>query len=129
MPFGVLRLNAVETISKAYQENALSEERLALSIKKILKYKFKAGLNHYKSIAILNLISDINPVENEALQYQLYENATTVLKNGGDILPIKDLVNNKIAYVKLGDDTNASFISTLKKYADVTEVSAHTIDS
>lgn len=120
---------AVETISKAYQENALSEERLALSIKKILKYKFKAGLNHYKSIAIPNLISDINPVENEALQYQLYENATTVLKNGGDILPIKDLVNNKIAYVKLGDDTNASFISTLKKYADVTEVTAPTIDS
>ena len=120
---------AVETISKAYQENALSEERLALSVKKILKYKFKAGLNHFKPIAIPNLISDINPVENEALQYQLYENATTVLKNGGDILPIKDLVNNKIAYVKLGDDTNASFISTLKKYADVTEVTAPTIDS
>jgi beta-N-acetylhexosaminidase len=120
---------AVETISKAYQENALSEERLALSVKKILKYKFKAGLNHFKPIAIPNLISDINPVENEALQYQLYENATTVLKNGGDILPIKDLVNNKIAYVKLGEDTNASFISTLKKYADVTEVTAPTIDS
>lgn len=120
---------ALETISKAYQENALSEERLALSVKKILKYKFKAGLNHYKSIAISNLMSDINPPENDALQYQLYENATTVLKNGGDILPIKDLVNNKIAYVKLGDDINASFISTLKKYADVTEVSAPTIDS
>lgn len=120
---------AVETISKAYQENALSEERLALSVKKILKYKFKAGLNQYKSIAVPNLISDINPVENEALQYQLYENATTVLKNGGDILPIKDLANHKIAYVKLGDDTNASFISTLKKYADVTEVTAPTIDS
>ena len=120
---------AAETISKSYQENVLSEERLALSVKKILKYKFKAGLNHFKPIAIPNLISDINPVENEALQYQLYENATTVLKNGGDILPIKDLVNNKIAYVKLGDDTNASFISTLKKYADVTEVTAPTIDS
>jgi len=120
---------AAETISKSYQENVLSEERLALSVKKILKYKFKAGLNHYKPIVIPNLIRDINPVENEALQYQLYENATTVLKNGGDILPIKDLVKNKIAYVKLGDDTNASFISTLKKYAGVTEVSAPTIDS
>ena len=119
----------ITTISKAYQDNIVSEERLALSVKKILKYKFKAGLNHYKPIAIPNLISDINPVENEALQYQLYENATTVLKNGGEILPIKDLVDNKIAYVKLGDDTNASFISTLKKYAAVTEVSAPTIDS
>ena len=120
---------AVTTISKAYQDSIVSEERLALSVKKILKYKFKAGLNHYKSIAIPNLMSDINPPENDALQYQLYENATTVLKNENQILPIKDLVNNKIAYVKLGDDNNSSFLSTLQKYADVTEVSAPTIDS
>ena len=120
---------AVTTISKAYQDNLLSEERLSLSVKKILKYKFKAGLNRYRPIAIPNLISDINPPENEALQYQLYENATTVLKNGGDILPIKDLANSKIAYVKLGDDINTSFLSTLKKYTEVTEVTAPTIDS
>ena len=94
-----------------------------------MKYKFKAGLNRYRPIAIPNLISDINPPENEALQYQLYENATTVLKNGGDILPIKDLANSKIAYVKLGDDINTSFLSTLKKYTEVTEVTAPTIDS
>ncbi len=120
---------AVTTISKAYQDNLLSEERLSLSVKKILKYKFKAGLNRYRPIAIPNLISDINPPENEALQYQLYENATTVLKNGGDILPIKDLANSKIAYVKLGDDINTSFLSTLKNYTEVTEVTAPTIDS
>jgi beta-glucosidase-like glycosyl hydrolase len=120
---------AVTTISKAYQDNLLSEERLSLSVKKILKYKFKAGLNRYRPIAIPNLISDINPPENEALQYQLYENATTVLKNGEDILPIKDLANSKIAYVKLGDDINTSFLSTLKKYTEVTEVTAPTIDS
>ncbi len=120
---------AVATISKAYQDKVLSEERLSVSVKKILKYKFKAGLNTYKPITISNLMSDINPPENDALQYQLYENATTVLKNEGEILPIKDLVKSKIAYVKLGDDTNSSFLSTLKKYTEVTEVSAPTIDS
>lgn len=120
---------AAETITKAYEANTLTEERLALSVKKILKYKFKAGLDQYKSIAISNLIRDINPIENEALQYQLYENATTVLKNQTEVLPIKDLTKTKIAYVKLGDDTNTSFLTTLKKYADVTEVSAPSIDS
>jgi beta-glucosidase-like glycosyl hydrolase/CubicO group peptidase (beta-lactamase class C family) len=120
---------AAETITKAYEANTLTEERLALSVKKILKYKFKAGLDQYKSIAISNLIRDINPIENEALQYQLYENATTVLKNQTEVLPIKDLTKSKVAYVKLGDDTNTSFLTTLKKYADVTEVSAPSIDS
>lgn len=120
---------ATEKIIKAYQDSIFSEERLARSVKKILKYKFKAGLNHYKPISIPNLISDINPAENEALQFELYENATTVLKNDNEILPIKNLVNNKIAYVKLGDDVNSSFVSTLKKYTEVTEVAASTVDS
>ncbi len=120
---------AVEKIRNAYKNNIVSEERLALSVKKILHYKFKAGLNAYKPIEVSNLYNDINPSENEALQYQLYENAITVLKNENQILPIKKIENNKIAYVKLGDDSNSSFISTLKKYADVTEVSDVSIDS
>lgn len=120
---------AITTILKAYNDKFLSEERLALSVKKILKYKYISGLNRYKPIPIPNLIEDINPIENVSLQYQLFENATTVLKNQEEILPIKKLENNKIAYVKLGDDTNASFLATLKKYTDVTEVSAPTIDS
>nr|WP_315184777.1 glycoside hydrolase family 3 N-terminal domain-containing protein [uncultured Flavobacterium sp.] len=120
---------AIEKISKAYQDSLISEERIAFSVKKILRYKFKAGLNNYKPIVIPNLYTDINPVENDALQYQLFENATTVLKNKDVILPIKELANNKIAYVKLGDDTNSSFVTTLKKYTEVTEVSDTNIDS
>jgi beta-glucosidase-like glycosyl hydrolase/CubicO group peptidase (beta-lactamase class C family) len=119
----------IETIIKAYEDKIVSEERLEQSVKKILKYKYKAGLNTFKPIAISNLIKDINPLANEALQYQLYENAITVLKNDRTILPIKDLNTQKIAYVKLGDDYHTKFVSTLKKYTEVTEVSAATIDS
>ena len=119
----------IETIVKAYEDKIISEERLEQSVKKILKYKYKAGLNKYKPIALTNLVKDINPDANEALQYQLYENAITVLKNDRTILPIKDLNTQKIAYVKLGDDYNTKFVSTLKKYTDVTEVSATSIDS
>jgi beta-glucosidase-like glycosyl hydrolase len=84
---------AVEKITQAYQTNVISEERLAFSVKKILHYKYKAGLNNYKPIETLNLYNDINPIENDALQYQLYENATTVLKNSNEILPIKNVEN------------------------------------
>lgn len=120
---------AIEKICQAYENGFIPEERLALSVKKILHYKYKAGLNKYKPIITENLYNDINPKENDALQYQLFENATTVLKNKDEILPIKSLANNKIAYVKLGDDDGSSFITTLKKYTDISEVSAPTIDS
>lgn len=119
----------IEKIRLAYQNNDISEERLAHSVKKILHYKFKAGLNSFKLIETENLFQDINPSSNEALQYQLFENAVTVLENKENILPIKNLENNKIAYVKLGDDTNSSFVSTLKKYTEITEVSSQNIDS
>lgn len=119
---------AAEKICMAYQDGLISDARLALSAKKILHYKFKAGLNKYKPIEGINLYNDLNPKSNETLQYELYENAVTVVKNDGNILPIKNL-DQKIAYVKLGDDTNNSFLSTLKKYTEVTEVSDTNIDS
>ncbi len=119
---------AVEKICMAYQEGLLSEERLAYSVKKILRYKYKAGLNNYKPIDLANLSKDLNDVFKDALQYELYENMVTVLKNEHEIVPI-DKLNQKIAYVKLGDDTNTVFVNTLKKYAEVTEVSDTNIDS
>ncbi|PRZ22869.1 glycoside hydrolase family 3 N-terminal domain-containing protein [Flavobacterium granuli] len=115
-------------LESAYADGIITEARLAHSVKKILRYKFKAGLNNYKPIDLNNLHDDINPSENDALHYKLYENAITVLKNDTEILPIKNL-DQKIAYVKLGDDTNSTFVSTLKKYTEVTEVANSNIDS
>ena len=119
---------ATEKICMAYQDSLISDARLAQSVKKILRYKFKAGLNKYKPIEGINLYNDLNPKSNQSLQYELYENAVTVVKNDGTILPIKNL-NQKIAYVKLGDDTNSSFVKTLKKYTEVTEVASTNIDT
>jgi beta-glucosidase-like glycosyl hydrolase/CubicO group peptidase (beta-lactamase class C family) len=119
---------AVEKLEAAYNENVITEERLAHSVKKILHYKFKAGLNKYKPIDMANIYSDLNPSQNDALHYQLYENAITVLKNEKEILPIKNL-DQKIAYVKLGEDVNSTFVTTLKKYTEITEVTNTNIDS
>jgi beta-glucosidase-like glycosyl hydrolase/CubicO group peptidase (beta-lactamase class C family) len=119
---------AYEKICTAYQDSLISDERLAKSVKKILKYKFKAGLNQYKPIDLKNLSNDLNATYKDALQYQLYENAITVLKNKDAILPITNL-DQKIAYVKLGDDVNSSFVTTLKKYTQVTEISDSNLDS
>lgn len=119
---------AVEKICMAYQDSLLSEERLAYSVKKILRYKFKAGLNNYKPIDLANLSKNLNAVSKDALQYELYENIVTVLKNEHEIVPIEKL-DQKIAYVKMGDDTNTTFLNTLKKYTEITEVSDTNIDS
>jgi len=119
---------AYEKICAAYQDSIISDDRLAHSVKKILHHKYKAGLNKYKPVDMHNLTVDLNATTKDALQYQLYENAITVLKNKDNILPIKEL-NQKIAYVKLGDDVNSSFVTTLKKYTEIIEISDSNIDS
>lgn len=119
---------AVQKLETAYNEGSITEERLAHSVKKILHYKFKAGLNHYKPVIMANIYNDLSPSQNDALHYKLYENAITVLKNEKEILPIQNL-DKKIAYVKLGDDVNSDFVTTLKKYTEVTEVANTNIDS
>lgn len=119
---------AFQKLETACNEGVITEERLAHSVKKILHYKFKAGLNKYKPIEINNIYNDLNPSQNDALHYKLYENAITVLKNEKEILPIKNL-DQKIAYVKMGDDVNSTFVTTLKKYTEVTEVANTNIES
>ncbi len=120
---------AFDKICIAYQDGIISEQRLAQSVKKILNYKYLAGFKNFKPIEIKKLYADINKPENEALKYELYENAITVLKNDNQVLPIKNIENKRIAYVKIGEDETGIFLKTLKKYAEVTEVFDANVDS
>lgn len=120
---------SIEKFNEAYINGRLTDERLEFSVKKILRYKYKAGLNNYNPVVIKGLSKDLNKTENDALQYQLFENTATVLKNKNTILPIKELEKQKIAYVKLGDDLNESFLTTLRTYTEITEVSENNLDT
>lgn len=113
---------AMDRICAAYQDTLISEERLAQSVKKILRYKYRVGLDMRVPVDTENLYRDVNTIQNAALQYTLYENAVTVLKNDSAVLPIKSLENERIAYVKLGEDNHAPFLSTIQKYTEVTEI-------
>lgn len=119
---------AIEKFKEALANGRLSEKRLEHSVKKILKYKYKAGLSNYTPIDLDNLYNDLNTAADEALHYRLMEASLTVLKNKNNVLPIKDLDKEKIAYVKLGDDDGADFVETLRKYTEVTVVESSHLD-
>lgn len=113
---------AIEKFRQAYADSVLPEWRLAYSVKKILAYKFRVGLNKYKPIELKHLYRDLNDYIYDDVNYRLYENAVTVIKNEDDIVPVKDFGNESIAYVKLGDDSGSYYLETLQKYAEVAEV-------
>lgn len=120
---------AITTFKQAFKDSLITEDSLAFSdsIKKTLK--FKSGLNSYKPISTDNLNNGFNLPENQSISYKLSENSIVVLKNTASILPVKNLENQRIAYVKIGDDSNDSFVSTLKKYTEVAVIADDNLDS
>ena len=118
---------AISKFKEAYANNVLTDARLEYSVKKILAYKYRVGLNKYRPINLKNLYYDLNGPEYDDLNYKLYEEAVTVIKNDGEQMPIQSLENEKIAYVKMGDADGSNYLETLQKYAEVTEVKADTL--
>lgn len=108
----------------AYHAGIFSEARLALSVKKILRAKYKAGLHNYRPIRLEQLYEDLNSLENTLLYEEALENAITVVKNEASLLPIQHLETKKIAYVAFGEASGADFLHTLQKYAEVTPIHA-----
>lgn len=119
---------AIDKLTKAYYSGLITEERLSFSVKKILKAKYKVGLNKYQPVETTFLYEDLNAVSNEVLYYNLMENAITVAKNDKAILPVKQLNKKKIAYVALGDADGTPFYEQLNKYAKVDKISAEHLD-
>ena len=117
---------ALQKIKDAYDSGKITEERLAQSVKKILVYKYKAGLSEYTPIRLKNLYQDLNDSSYDVLNQKLYEAAITVIKDDG-ILPLKK--SDKIAYVKLGDDVNNGFVDALTKKANVQTFYSTAIES
>ena len=79
----------IKAILRAYSRGIVSEERLSYSVKKILKAKYKAGLNKYQPIDLSKLYSDLNTIEDEVLNYEAMGKALTLLKNENNLIPLK----------------------------------------
>ena len=118
----------IEKISNALENGEITEERLAHSVKKILMAKYKVGLHNYSPLGLYNIHQDVNRLKDDVLYGNIMENAITVLKNKGELLPLRGLETKKIAYVSLGDDKGSDFLTELKKYTKVHEVKATQLD-
>lgn len=118
----------INTLLKALESGVISEKRLAHSVKKILSAKYKVGLANYKPIDSINLIADLNRPKDDILYQDLMENAITLLQNKNELLPLKNLELRNIAYVNMGNADASSFLKSLKKYTQVEQVSANTLD-
>ena len=112
-------LDAVDAIEKACAEDSLLQKLVNLKCKKILRTKYRYGLNNLdlKSLAVP---SAEDYARCEALTAQLAEQSVTALRNKGDILPLQNMGDKKILSVVVGKKDPTEFTKTVDNYAKCT---------
>ncbi len=101
---------AVKKMKRAFKQNKFSEERLAHSVKKILKAKYKVGLANFSPIPIDGISEDINAAVDDYLIHKAMGEAITLVKNDA-VLPLKE--KEVIGFLSLGDDEGEDFYQSL----------------
>lgn len=80
--------NGKALIKAALDKGEITENRLAESVKKILKTKYLLGLQNLKSLNPENINEDLNNASHAELSEKLYANAITLLKDEKNLLPL-----------------------------------------
>ena len=113
---------AIKKMKRAFKAKKFTEERLAVSVKKILKAKYLVGLNKYKPVSKENLSADLNTIEDDYLIAKAMQAAVTLVQNKNNILPLSK--EPTYGYLKLGDDTGSTFKNSLLQ-----KLKIHTVDA
>lgn len=113
---------AIKKMKRAFKAKKFTEERLAVSVKKILKAKYLVGLNKYKPVSKENLSTDLNTIEDDYLIAKAMQAAVTLVQNKNNILPLSK--EPTYGYLKLGDDTGSTFKNSLLQ-----KLKIHTVDA
>ena len=108
---------AIAQIKAGAERDPEIAARVEESCKKILRYKYRAGLNHYAPKPTQNLMADLNHQDYMDLRQMLYYEAVTLLRNDDNVIPLKE--GKEIALVTIGTKENAKRMADSLKAAGV----------
>ncbi|MBE9480350.1 MAG: serine hydrolase, partial [Bacteroidetes bacterium] len=110
---------AIKKIKKAIKKGIISQSDIDEKCKKILKFKYKSGLNNYKPVEIENIYHELNNRKAEFINRKLYESAITIVKNNNELIPLINLDTLKIASVTIGEKKVNHFQKMMGNYAKI----------
>ena len=108
----------ISKIKEALNSGNIPVERLEQSVKKILKAKYKVGLNNKITLRPVNNQNSFDNQSFRTLKQELVENIPALIKNSNSIIPL-NLKQNKILNIRFGNAKGDEFIKYLNKYSKV----------
>ena len=112
----------LDAVMEAVAAGRISQATIDERCRKLLCYKYALGLNKPQVVRLNHLIDDLNSQESQALHRQMSARSITVVRNDGDVLPVRNLQSKRIAVVSLGDADMSTFTSRCADYAQVTTI-------
>ncbi len=104
----------IKKIKSALRKKEISKKQLEQSVKKILRAKYKAGLDQYKRINTENLDQELNKLTS-VIRTQTAQKGITLLSDPYNVLDkIRKKTSYKIAYVFLGTSQQNKMKKLLK---------------
>jgi beta-N-acetylhexosaminidase len=85
-------------------------------VKKLLRAKYWAGLNHYKPVNVATVRDSLNLPEGRVLAQSIFEHAVTVVKNDDKLLPFQRLDTLRIAAITIGTPPEGPYATIFNKY-------------
>ncbi len=107
---------AIQTIKAYVKDGKLEQEYLDSRVKKILRAKYRLGLTSFTPLATEGLAKKLNSSEAKALKQKLYENALTLVRNKGDLLPFESTAKLKLATLGIGATEKTKFQQRLDDF-------------
>ena len=113
---------SISEIKKAVLDGRVTEKRLEDAVKKILKTKYKVGLNKYRPIPNNNIKDQLNTHEDYALFEKLAEKSMTLIKNERNLIPLSLDKDLKVGLVNLGTENSEIFHNYLNNFRIVEKI-------
>ena len=110
----------VSEIKRYISEGRLPESRIEESVKKVLRAKYRLGLNNYQPIKETNIRAELNTPKAYALKRKLIQNAMTLVRNDQNLIPFQNLDKTSFASISIGSKSTTKFQRTLSFYKKMT---------
>lgn len=119
----VVKYNIPETVAGLLDDlktGKLSEQEVDARCRKVLSYKYVAGLRKAgMQMQISGISYRIRTEEAEALAARMRRAAVTVLGNHFGVLPLAPIDNKPIALLSVGEGADSLFVEAVRKHSSV----------
>jgi CubicO group peptidase (beta-lactamase class C family)/beta-glucosidase-like glycosyl hydrolase len=107
---------AIKEISDSIKKGLISQADIDDKCRRVLAAKYWVGLSRIVPVSEENLQYELSPASTRALIRDLYSNALTVLNNKGNIIPVKNIRDFKIAVLAINTKNNSNFQERMLSY-------------